>query len=147
MSKAGFTVIELIMVVVLIGLISMIGIPRVRDGVQKQGVRSARLAATTLVAKARAAAVQRGCATTLEVQPDGRIWVTACRTDNVAGTDTLGGIEDLAGRFNVTVTPSQTSLTFTPRGITTGGTMRIQFQSSTARDSIMINRVGKVVRG
>ena len=146
MSKqAGFTVVELLMVVVLIGLVAAIGIPRLRDNMQKQNVRSARSAATTLVAKARAAAVQRGCATTLQVV-SGRVWVESCRTTGATTTDTLGGIENLAARFNVTVTPSQPSLVFTPRGITQGGTMTIRFTSSSASDSILVNQVGKVVR-
>src|SRR5574342_467013 len=58
---AGFTVIELLWVIVLIGLMAALGIPRIRDAVQKQNVRGARVAAVAQVVKARNAAVQRGC--------------------------------------------------------------------------------------
>ena len=138
--------IELLMVIVIVGALTAFGFPRIRDSIQKQNARSARVAATVLVAKARAAAVGRGCLTSFEARSDGRLWVTSCRTDNVAGLDTLGGIENLAARYNVTVSPSQSTLTFDPRGLASGGTMRIRFTSSSSSDSIFINQVGKVVR-
>src|SRR2546425_12130887 len=61
MRTRGFTFIEVLIVMVLIGIIAALGIPRIRDAIQKNNVRSARAAIGTLVAKARGAAVQRGC--------------------------------------------------------------------------------------
>lgn len=145
-QQSGFTFVELLIVLIIIGVVAAFGIPRLRDALQKQNVRSARTAATVMVAKARAAAVGRGCVTSFEARSDGRVWVTSCRTDNTAGLDTLGGIEDLAGRFNVSVTPSQNTLRFDPRGLASGGTMTIRFTWSGITDSLFINQVGKVVR-
>src|SRR5204863_908734 len=61
MQRSGFTTIEMVIVVVLIGLIAAIGFPKIRQSLDKANVRSARAAVGTLAATARAAAIQRGC--------------------------------------------------------------------------------------
>src|SRR5207249_9066797 len=61
MRRLGFTTIELLIVIVLIGVIVTIGFPRIRRTLDKTNVRSARVYLSTAVATARAAAVQRGC--------------------------------------------------------------------------------------
>lgn len=147
LRRNGFTFIEILIVMIIIGVVAAFGVPRLRNSLQKQNVRSARAATSTLVSKARAAAVQRGCRTTLQVRTDGRVWVTACRTTGAGGLDTLGGIEPLGGRYSVTVTPSRDSVQFDPRGLLVGGlTLTVRFTSSGATDSIFVNQVGKVVR-
>ncbi|MGH7529851.1 MAG: hypothetical protein ACREMN_05665, partial [Gemmatimonadales bacterium] len=55
--QAGFTTIEMVIVVILVGFIAMLAFPRIRGALTRQNVRSARAAAQTLAAKARAAAV------------------------------------------------------------------------------------------
>ena len=50
MGQRGFSLIELFTVLVLIGVITMIGFPRIRDALDKTNVRSARVAAGTYVA-------------------------------------------------------------------------------------------------
>ena len=77
MRRKGFTTIEMIIVVILIGVIAAIGFPRLRDGLEKQNVRSAKALIATMVATARGAAIQRGCAATLNMTVDSA-WVTAC---------------------------------------------------------------------
>jgi prepilin-type N-terminal cleavage/methylation domain-containing protein len=143
---SGFTFIEVLMVMIIIGVIAAFGIPRMRDSLQKANVRSARAAAVSQVAKARAAAVQRGCRSTLHLRTTGQVWVTLCGP-NGSGLDTIGTVEDVAGRFNVTMTPSADSIRFDPRGLSVdGGTTLIRFTWSNISDSIMINSLGKVVR-
>ncbi|MGH6691563.1 MAG: hypothetical protein ACREF4_12900, partial [Gammaproteobacteria bacterium] len=61
--------------------------------------------------------------------------------------DTLGGVEYLADRFNVTFTATRDSVSFDPRGISTTYVMTtLRLNSNTVQDSVMINQVGKVVR-
>ena len=69
MSRKGFSLIEMITVVVLIGIIAAIGFPRLRDALEKQNVRSAKALIATMAATARGAAIQRGCAATLNMTP------------------------------------------------------------------------------
>ena len=61
MTRSGFTLLELMVVVALIGVITVIGLPKIRNALQKTNVRSARVATSTYVATARQAAIQRGC--------------------------------------------------------------------------------------
>src|SRR5205814_1211102 len=58
MKRSGFTIMEMVIVVVLIGIIAAIGFPKIRRSLDKVNVRSARAAMSTLAATARAAADQ-----------------------------------------------------------------------------------------
>ncbi len=149
MRTKGFTTIEMVMVVVIIGVIAAVGFPRIRGALASQNVRSARAAAQTFVVKARAVAVQRGCRGTLHTPADGRMWVTVCRVVPAAGStvDTLGPIETLATRYNVTITPSRDSISFDARGLKINfERVRVTFVHGSITDSLVVNEVGKVVR-
>lgn len=146
MGRKGFSTIEMIIVVILIGVIASIGFPRLRDGLEKQNVRSSKALIATLTATARSAAIQRGCAATLNLSPDS-VWVTACGATGTppplnqpVGTKKLVGSE-----FKVTLSSTATSIVYDPRGIAT------VFQPTTVRvigahyrDSVVINELGKV---
>lgn len=145
-NRSGMTLIEIIWVIVLIGLMASLGIPRIRDALQKQSVRSARVAGATLVVTARSAAVQRGCRATLNVLADGRVFVEVCRTSGTTGLDTLGRV-DLTDRYGVTVVPSRNQIAFGPRGLTLGDqSATVVFQRAPHADTMVINPVGKVIR-
>jgi len=145
-DRTGLTLIEIIWVIVLVGLMASLGIPRIRDALQKQSARSARVAGATLVVTARAAAVQRGCRATLNVLNDGRLFVEVCRISGAVGFDTLGRV-DVTDRYGVTVTPSRNQIAFGPRGLTLGDqSATVVFQRTPHADTLIINAVGKVVR-
>jgi MSHA pilin protein MshC len=149
MRQRGFTFIEILIVMILIGIIAAIGIPRIRNSLQKTNVRAARAALSTIVAKARAAAVQRGCTAALHFTSgsSGKVWITLCKVNATVGIDTLGGMEQIAARYNVTFTATRDSVRFMPNGIlldNVSTTLRVNWNTIT--DSIMINSVGKVVR-
>jgi len=149
MRTRGFTFIEVLIVMVLIGIIAALGIPRIRDAIQKNNVRGARAALGTLVAKARGAAVQRGCRSAIHFTSGtaGTVWITACKVSNSALTDTLGGVEQLAVRYNLTLTAGADSVTFMPNGVSPDNTLTVlRVSSNGITDSVMVNQVGKVVR-
>lgn len=144
--SSGFTIIEMLWVIVLIGLMAALGIPRIRDAVQKQNVRSARVAAVAHVVKARNAAVQRGCRATVHMRSTGAMWVTACRTSG-AGLDTLGDVDNLHDRYGVTLSATRDFIEFDPRGLSLGNqSATITFTNSLATDTIAVNPVGRVVQ-
>jgi len=151
MNKRGFSAIELLVVFVIIGIIAAFGIPRVRSSVLKSNVRSAKAAMGTLVVKARAVAVARGCNATMTLTSGttGTVSISVC-ADTGTGTQTLGGLDSLAARFNVAMTPSASTLQFDPRGLATNyATLTVVFMSassSSIRDSVVINQLGQVVR-
>ena len=97
MRRDGFTLIEMIIVVVMIGVIAVIGFPKIRRALDQTNVRSTRVFLSTAVATARAAAVQRGCRTAVHfANGSGTVWVTACSRANPALIDTIGGVANLA---------------------------------------------------
>lgn len=151
MNRRGFTAIELLVVLVIIGIIAVFGFPRVRTTLLKSNVRSAKAAMGTLVVKARAAAVARGCNATMTLTSGstGTVSISVC-ADTGTGTQILGGVDSLAARFSVAMTPNPTTLTFDPRGLaTTFASMVVVFSApsvSSISDSVIINQLGQVVR-
>jgi len=152
MGRSGFSTIEMIIVVILIGIVASLGFPRIRTAVQKTNVRSTRVFLAGATATARAAAIQRGCRGVVHFTSGaaGTVWVTACpRMAAGAGTvDTLGAVEQLASRYSVTLTATRDSVQFNPRGLNMDYLMtvvRVQGASVVASDSTVINQIGKVV--
>lgn len=148
MGRNGFSLIEMMIVVILIGIIAAIGFPRLRDGLEHQNVRSAKALIATLTATARGAAIQRGCSATLNMTTDS-IWVTACGvTGNPPAASVQVGTKKLVGdEFSVTLSPTVASVVYDPRGIATTFVPRtIRVIGPHFRDSVMINEVGKVTK-
>ncbi len=136
----------------IVGVLVMIGFPKIKDAISKTNVRAARVAAGTYVATARAAAIQRGCRGVVHfASSPGTVWVTVCprMTTSGSGTiDTIGVVSKLAKLYNVTMTETLDSVQFDPRGLSlTGGQNTVRFTTTSGgRDSILINTLGKVVR-
>ena len=148
MGNRGFSFIEMLVVFIIVGIVVALGLPLLRDSLQKTNVRSAKAGMATLVAKARAAAVSRGCTATMTLTsgPTGTVAISVC---NVAGggAQILGGVDSLAARYKVAMTPSATTMQFDPRGLSVNYSgMTVLFSSGTASDSVIINPLGKVVR-
>src|SRR2546423_14631831 len=113
LPHTGLTPIEMVIVVVLIGIIAMIGFPKISKTLDKTNVRSARDAVGTLAGTARAAAIQRGCRSVLHFTGN-TVWVTtACPTT----VDTISGVQDLYALFKVTMSASRDSGQNDPRGL------------------------------
>src|SRR2546426_8682145 len=118
MERSGFTTIEMIIVVLIIGVIAAIGFPKIRGTLDKTNVRSARVYLSTQLVTARATAVPRGCYAVVHFTSgaSGAIWVTACpRRMPGAGTgETIGGGGQRGGRYNVTLAATRDSLALHP---------------------------------
>jgi prepilin-type N-terminal cleavage/methylation domain-containing protein len=153
MNRRGFTTIEMVIVVVLIGIIAMIGFPKIRTALDKTNVRSARVSVTTFAALARAVATARGCHSVIHFASGatGRAWVTACpRYAPGAGTvDTVAMIDDVNARFSVAMTYTRDSVQYDPRGLSMDNlptVVRFAGNVASNTDSLVINTLGKVVR-
>lgn len=150
MGNRGFSFIEMLVVFIIVGVVVAFGLPRLRDSLEKSNVRSAKAGMATLVAKARAAAVSRGCTSTMNLTSgtSGTVAISVC-TVGGGGTQVLGGVDSLAARYKVTMTSSASSMQFDPRGLSvnySGMTVRFSNTSGTVSDSVIINPLGKVVR-
>ncbi len=146
MRNRGFTAIEILIVMIIIGILAAFGIPRLRNSLEKQNVRSAKALFATLVATARGVAVSRGCPATLTMTVDSA-WVTACGVSPPAASVQVGTKKLIGDDFNVKLGPSVSSLIYDPRGLSTAyQIVTVQIIGTTVTDSVMINQVGKVVR-
>ena len=154
MSRRGFSLVEMVLVMVVIGLATMIAIPRLRNVTDRANVRGARGEFMDLVTKARATAVARGCITTFKMTTGtaAKAWVTTCKTTDVgvagAALDTVWIVDSLAVRYKVNITSDVASITFDRRGLRTNyvlSTIRAQSTTSSVIDSIQVNQVGKVL--
>lgn len=148
MRRAGFTIAEVLIVLIIMALITAMALPKLSTSAQKTNVRSSRVELSTMVAKARGAAVQRGCVDTLHVTTgaSATAWITACKA-SVAGTalDTIGGVDLVGKRMGVSLATSTTNFIFDPRGLLVGGSGgTIVITGSGFTDSVVINAIGKV---
>ena len=149
--RAGFTLVEIAVAMVVVSLLVLIGLPRVSSAMTKNNVRGARTMVVNLVAKARAASVQSNRRTWLKVNGN-RAWIIARpRRSAGAGTvDTLGLVEDLNRRYGVTLKTSAAgssadSIGFDPRGMSWSGvTDTIRVSKSGYIDWIAIDGMGRV---
>jgi prepilin-type N-terminal cleavage/methylation domain-containing protein len=147
--KKGFTLVEMMIVVVLIGLTTLIGYPKVASGLAKANLRSSRTTLANMFAKARAVATQRNRQTSVEFNGS-NVVVTALKSVPVGlnTKDTIGAVEKLDALYGVTLNASGvTSIAFDPRGFGLDGTTHtFVVTRNSKRDSIIVDRLGRVVK-
>lgn len=153
MRNKGFSTIEMVIVVVVMGLIAMMGFPRIRDAVEQQKRRSIRAALVSYMALARNSAVARGCRSAVHFisGPNSKVWVTTCSTLPTAlpgARDTLAGPEWTEERWGYRLQSGRDSVNFDARGLRPNlvyTTIKIRTKADQDRDSVVVNGVGKVI--
>lgn len=145
MDRRGFSLIEMLIVVVLIGVLAAFGVPRIRQGMEASRVSGARIAITTMNAKAKALAVQRSRVVQLivagnEVRLESRHPVT--------GVSTVVDRQDLYASYGVTVGSTRDTLRYDPRGLglqNSATTIAVTRPGGFA-DTVVINSLGGIQR-
>jgi prepilin-type N-terminal cleavage/methylation domain-containing protein len=147
-SRNGFTLVEALIVVVLIGLLSLIGFPKISAALARNELRSARTAMINMVATARAAAVQGNRLTWIKYEGNRAYVLARPRLSAGAGTaDTLGLVRDLAAQYKVTV-PGTDSIQFDPRGFGGGfgAVHTIVVSRGSYSSNIVVDGLGRVLK-
>lgn len=138
--RSGFSLVEMLIAVTLLGLLLAIATPRVREAAIRQDVRSARAAVANLYARARIHAVQRRVPVTLQFG-DSTAWITA---PVGAGLDTIGAMEHLGRQFGVSVGAAG-SVSISPLGMVNAGTpIVVSVTRSGHSDSVVISGYGRL---
>ncbi|HEV8265220.1 MAG TPA: GspH/FimT family pseudopilin [Gemmatimonadales bacterium] len=150
MTRSGFSTIEMIIVVILIGIVATLGFPRMRDALDKQKRRSMRAALVSYIVMARSAAVARGCRGSVHFVSGGnsRVWVTACNAQNPAVRDTIAGPKWTEAEWDYRFLAGRDSINYDPRGLRVNfvrTAIKIRDKQDNDRDSVVVNEVGKVI--
>jgi prepilin-type N-terminal cleavage/methylation domain-containing protein len=143
-SRAGYTLTEMLAVLVIFGVVTSLSIPRMHGMTSRASVSSARLQTAIYLAQARAAALQRG--------KEARF----VRTGNVlkvtidsSGTQVLHvPAHNLLNEHMVTVTASRDTIKFDPRGFAVGSNAIEKFITvrDGIRDSVCVTKFGKIIQ-
>ena len=148
--KAGFSLAELLIVIVIIGVLSGVSLPRMAKMRNEANVHAAMNRFTRGVMAARQAAIQRGKHGYFKTN-NSYIWVTLDTTGNNTDSVIVTSATSLSSAFGVTITsPSGlTSIDFDPRGISTQSAKRIfifTHTSSSTTDSLCVSKLGNTIR-
>ena len=146
MSRSGFTLRESIIEIVIISALLSLAMPKVKEYVLHEAVRSARREVTTHLARGRATAVFRGCRAVLHLDPaTSRVWITACSIQGT-GMDTVGSVDDFQSRFGVAFTSDGDSVLFTPQGVAmASASISMTFSKDGWSENLAITPVGRPV--
>lgn len=146
MSRSGFTLVESVIAIVIIGVLLAVGMPRMKDWLLREDVRAARRQVTTHIARGRATAVYRGCPAVLHLDESAyRVWITSCPVQGT-GVDTVGNIDDFQSHFGVTFTADGDSVLFTPQGVAlAANSISMTFTKAGYTSTLLITPVGRPV--
>ncbi len=145
--RRGFTMIEMLIVVVVIGLMLRVALPYLRTGIAKANVTGALSAIASLHSVARTSAIQKGRTAVLVVDHANAKALVLLKKTGSTAFDTVGSVVDLASRWGVTVTTTTDSTVFTPLGIGQGSANNtiITLRSGFA-DTLVISTAGRLIR-
>ena len=148
-KRSGFTLIEVLMVIVLVGIMMGVAIPYLRNSSSKTNVRGAADTISRLYSTARATSINRGKVAWLVLNHTATTVMVIAKQVNAAGIDTIIKPQNLSTIYNVSFTDSNDSLVFTPRGIganLTPTTVIITSATQGIVDTVVIYPTGKIKR-
>ncbi len=150
-SRSGFTLIEMLIVVVILGLIVLFGYPKVGAAMAKTDLRSARTTVINLVATARAASVQTNRRTWIKFEGNKAYVLARPRQKVGAGTaDTVGTVQNLSAQYGVTLATGADpdSIQFDPRGFgaNLGLGVTVTLSRNSHAETVTLDGLGRVIK-
>lgn len=152
MRNAGFTLIEMMIVVVILGLVAVFALPKLAATFGKRSTRTAADQFVLAHSVARATAVRYGRVAELHIDAgNARFWVEVDTSQAGGVRDTVGPVNVL-GEGAVTITSNRTLLCFDSRGLpTTRGACEVpsatvDFSLSGNVSTVNVSALGKVLR-
>jgi prepilin-type N-terminal cleavage/methylation domain-containing protein len=141
-QRKGFTLIEIITVVVIMGVVMMMALPKYGNMNDRNQIRSAKDGLAARISAARAAAVASGKPAIFSLLGD-TMRVTL-RSD---GVTTLKGADvNLRNQFGVTMTSGDASVVFDGRGMANQAAIKIKFTRGSLNDSLCVSKLGLINR-
>jgi prepilin-type N-terminal cleavage/methylation domain-containing protein len=152
--RNGFSLIEMLIVVVILGIMAAMVYPRVSQVMAKNDLRSARTTLANNFAMARSLAMQRSRSASVNFNVNNVVVTMSPRMVWLAGStlDTIGGVQNLNTLYGVTVTAPVASVNYDPRGFAGGpsglGGALVTFVVSRSgkQDSVSLDYLGRVTK-
>ena len=143
-SRPGFTAIELIVVVTIVGVLATVVIPRTRETFIRSQMRSAKQELAVTLVRARATAIQNGRAARFVRQGN----VVTVVLESGGQLVPIGGANDLGKDYGVAVS-APAEIRFDPRGYAFGiasetGYQSIRIARGAFADSLCVSRFGRI---
>lgn len=145
--RNGFTLIEMLMVVVIISLTTLIALPKFRTVVNRSNLLSARAKVMASFSAARATAASSGRTTTLHLASN-KVYVTATPRLKTTGSGTLDTIvipKNIYTLYGVSATNTANDVVIDGRGLGVNGST-IVLANGSLRDTITISQYGRVLK-
>ena len=143
-ATGGFTMIETLLVVVIIGTLASFAFPYFRGGPDESNVRSASDAIAAMHTRARGVAIQRAQRTVFELRSG--VMVIRSIHPMTGVIDTVGAVEDMRQRFAVDVVATRDSLVFDGRGVGTESSETfIYVRRGSVADTLRVSPSGKML--
>ena len=145
-SRNGFTLVETLMVIVIVGLLMLIAFPKVRDSLAQSNLVSARSKVMSLYSVARATSVNSGRVTWLHAHGN-LAYVTAIgrRKAGAGVQDTITPPENIQTQYGVSLASNADSVRINPNGI---GSMAavIRLVKGSRADTVNVSSYGRVMK-
>lgn len=137
----GFALLELLIVVAILGILTLLALPRMESAMVRRDLAGARSSLSTLVLQAKAVAVQRRRPVTMAVDSS-KAWLTVPAG---GGSSELVAVLNLGPLFGVRMASSAASITVQPTGLVASGTpFMVQLIKAGRMDSLRITGFGRV---
>jgi prepilin-type N-terminal cleavage/methylation domain-containing protein len=145
-NRRGFTLVEMMVVVVLMGALVALALPKSRTLFIRSSVRGARTTVFNAFQQAKVVAVSQGRSTTVNFENGGRMFLTASprRLPGAGNSDTIGLVRQLTTQYGVAVTPSQNTYTYDSRGLGLNTPVTVELRRDPERDTVWISGFGRV---
>ena len=141
-SVGGFSLVEALIVVVILGILTLLVVPRFDPVLANRNVKSARQSFTGLYNRARMAAVQNRVTATVTIT--GNV-ASAAVTTTWGGTQNVGTAVLFEDDYGVTATASPTTVSIEPSGLVrTGLPFSLVLARSAVRDTVRITGYGRI---
>ncbi|NUQ20675.1 MAG: prepilin-type N-terminal cleavage/methylation domain-containing protein [Gemmatimonadaceae bacterium] len=141
-TRRGFTLAEILTVIVIMGVVMMMTLPKMGHINDRNQIRSAKDGISARLAAARAAAIATGRQSYFYSEGDSDRVTASNGTTQVAKGTTI----NLKRQFGVSVLSPTFSIMFDGRGMTSGSAHVLKFSRSGIADSICISAIGLINR-